>query len=449
MPCYNTEKYVDDAINSILNQTFTDFELIIINDGSTDETHAKICAHHDPKILYIPLQQNQGKCKALNTGMQKARGKYICVMDSDHIAHADRLQNQYNYLETHKTIDMIGGQATVIDGEGQFTGQQFSQPVCSPGQLKVYLLTGNHTLHSSLFFRKKILWKPDLYYNERYKILPEYDFVVRAAASVSVKNIDQPVIQYRRYRQAVSATAWFDECAEADAVRLDQLRKIVAYLNGRQINAYQKLMKKEPLENIDEIKTGLSLFNQMLENNNHLRIYKRTRLFNLLDYLIDEAHQKMKKGMSIEDQLLSFIEHIVQKNQTILEFGSGMGTDKLLRNFKVISIEHDKTFAVSRGEDHQCFFCPIVSDAWYDPQQVAKAMQNQIALVLVDGPPQDMRKGILSHLDLFTDLKAPVIFDDVNRPLDRETMMAFCKALKYEYTIMDGELKQFGYCTPA
>ena len=94
MPAYNAEKYLREAIDSILAQTYTDFELIIINDGSTDSTKEVIHSYSDPRIIYIENERNSGICITLNKGLDASRGRYIVRMDSDDISVPERLEVQ-------------------------------------------------------------------------------------------------------------------------------------------------------------------------------------------------------------------------------------------------------------------------------------------------------------------------------------------------------------------
>ena len=88
MPAYNAEKYIAEAINSILSQTFKDFELLIINDGSTDKSESIVFSFNDPRMRYIKNEQNLGLVRVRNLGLELARGEYVAMLDSDDIAHS-------------------------------------------------------------------------------------------------------------------------------------------------------------------------------------------------------------------------------------------------------------------------------------------------------------------------------------------------------------------------
>jgi glycosyltransferase involved in cell wall biosynthesis len=119
MPAYNTEDYIAEAITSILAQTFTDFEFIIVNDGSTDNTEKIIRSFKDPRIVLIQ-QPNGGVSNALNTGLKNARGKYIARFDADDICLKDRLEVQYQFMVSNPDYVLVGSDADYIDVHGDF-----------------------------------------------------------------------------------------------------------------------------------------------------------------------------------------------------------------------------------------------------------------------------------------------------------------------------------------
>ncbi|RKX59155.1 MAG: hypothetical protein DRP29_05180 [Thermodesulfobacteriota bacterium] len=113
MPAYNAEKYIEEAIDSVLKQTFTDFELIIVNDCSTDNTKdvAYSAIKNDPRGFIIDLPENKGKAHALNYAIQQSKGQYICILDADDIFFPDKLEQQVKFMNEHPEIDMLYGGA--------------------------------------------------------------------------------------------------------------------------------------------------------------------------------------------------------------------------------------------------------------------------------------------------------------------------------------------------
>jgi glycosyltransferase involved in cell wall biosynthesis len=119
MPAYNAEKYIKEAIISVLNQTFGNFEFLIVNDGSTDKTEEVIRSFTDPRIVLIN-QANGGVSAALNSGLEIAKGRYIARFDADDICYPHRLQEQYQFMQEHPEYVLIGSDANYVDKNGEF-----------------------------------------------------------------------------------------------------------------------------------------------------------------------------------------------------------------------------------------------------------------------------------------------------------------------------------------
>ncbi len=111
---YNCEKYLKEAIESILNQTFSDFEFLIINDASIDNSDDIILSYKDERIKYVKNEENLGVSRTLNKGIQIARGTYIARMDSDDISITTRLERQYNFMTNHKEVGICGTWARIF-----------------------------------------------------------------------------------------------------------------------------------------------------------------------------------------------------------------------------------------------------------------------------------------------------------------------------------------------
>ncbi|MCP8319033.1 MAG: glycosyltransferase, partial [Candidatus Methylarchaceae archaeon HK01B] len=118
MSVYNGEKYLREAIDSILNQTFKDFEFLIINDGSTDRTVEILRSYHDSRIKIITNEKNMGLTKSLNKGLKIARSEYVARMDADDISYPRRLEVQYEYMKKNPDVGIVGSWNDVIDDKG-------------------------------------------------------------------------------------------------------------------------------------------------------------------------------------------------------------------------------------------------------------------------------------------------------------------------------------------
>lgn len=192
MSVYNAEKYVKEAIDSILNQTFTDFEFIIINDGSTDRSLEIIESIKDRRIVLIN-QSNSGLAKALNVGIQQSKSNIIARMDADDISFPNRLDKQYNFLLNNPEYIIVGSKAMVIDKNGNY--------VCTPSILISDTETKNWLpsspfIHPSVMLRKESIFKAGLYCESMIK---SQDTVLfnRMASYGKFYNIPESLLKYR------------------------------------------------------------------------------------------------------------------------------------------------------------------------------------------------------------------------------------------------------------
>lgn len=153
MPAYNAEKYIGEAITSVLNQTFHDFELLIINDGSTDTTVQVINSFTDPRIRLIN-QTNQGIAAALNIGLLNAKADLIARFDADDICMPERLMVQYDFLSDHPDYIIVGSDADFIDMNGNFVYTR-SLPAHTNEEIQELTLDQCPLIHSAVLFRKE------------------------------------------------------------------------------------------------------------------------------------------------------------------------------------------------------------------------------------------------------------------------------------------------------
>jgi glycosyltransferase involved in cell wall biosynthesis len=197
LPVYNGALYLDEAIVSILKQTHDNFELIVINDGSTDESLVILekYAAQDSRIVTIN-RQNNGLVCSLNEGILKARGKYIARMDADDVSDIYRLESQIEYIEKHN-LDICGGHCLLIDDKGRVNGLNvvpISHKMCT-----LSLLFKVPFAHPSVMIRKRFLDENSLEYGQSaYKIAEDLDLWLRMHnCGARFGNVDGVVLKYR------------------------------------------------------------------------------------------------------------------------------------------------------------------------------------------------------------------------------------------------------------
>lgn len=443
MSCYNSSIFVSEAIKSILSQNFESFELIIVNDGSLDNTEAEIKNFNDHRIVYIKFKKQKGKCAARNAGISAAVGKYICIMEPDDIALTNRLELQYNFLESNLKVGCVGGQYEFID-ERVKANKINKNPLDYP-TIKTWLLKDCYINNSTLMIRSYLVKKHDLFYNENYKNASGYHFLVKAAKLFPVRNLDNVLIKHQKHPNQISVSKEIKKIQIHDIIRKEQLKQFNIKPTKDEIDIHLKLMKQQYVSD-DNLKLCENWCNKLIESNEKTKAFTNHQLYNLLEYSLQTAVKNNSLGVwSLEKDVLNFIDTIFLKGDSVLEFGSGMGTEALLEKYKVTSIEHDESFCFKRGEYHNIIYSPIDNN-WYDKKAVFNALEKTYNLIIVDGPPGELRAGILQNTHLFKNVSSTIIFDDVDRPLDKEIMKKFCDELNYTYKIIKGSKKEFVIC---
>lgn len=216
MANYNSEKYIEKSMRSVLNQTFKSIELIIIDDCSKDQSKkiVKKLMKEDPRIKLIEQRKNQGAASARNVGLKIARGDYIIILDSDDIAEKNRVELQYNFLEKNENICIVGSSATIIDEKGNKIGifKKFN----NPKKIKKKLEKNNTIVHPSIMFRNNC----HIYYREKFKTSEDYDMYLRVISeNKKITNLENALTRYRINRNSLMSTnpnqkIYFDKAKE-------------------------------------------------------------------------------------------------------------------------------------------------------------------------------------------------------------------------------------------
>lgn len=192
MSCYNAEKYLRPAIESILNQTFSDFEFIIWNDGSIDSTEQIIKSYTDPRIRYY-YHENTGLGTALNLACKEAEGEYIARMDADDISLPDRLKKEVEFLDNNKDYVLVSSAVNYIDEDSKYIGRSF--PYTWNRIIKRVIFKTSLIVHPAVMYRKDAYLASCGYMN----IEGGEDRVLwgRMRHSGKYKNLPTPLLNYR------------------------------------------------------------------------------------------------------------------------------------------------------------------------------------------------------------------------------------------------------------
>lgn len=201
MPAYNAAKYIGEAIASVLKQTFTDFELLIINDGSTDETANIVRSFDDPRIVLV-TQNNKGVAAALNLGLTYARAPYIARFDADDVCYPNRLKIQYDFITAYPQYSVVGSAVDYADADGDYIFTHHPE-----GHLNEEIQQIKHAIcpfiHSSVIYKKDVIVNNGGY-NEYAYTYEDHFLWVNILKNEKACNLSQSLIKVRLNPESVS-----------------------------------------------------------------------------------------------------------------------------------------------------------------------------------------------------------------------------------------------------
>ena len=214
MSVYNEQEYIKDAVCSILKQTEPDFEFIIIDDCSTDDTVNIIEDINDDRIILIKNETNMGLTKNLNKALAIARGRFVARMDGDDISMHDRFATQVRYLDEHPDIMLISCNTSTF-GEQRLV----SDITESPEELRCTMLLRPVLAHPGFMFRKELYDSYGFKYDEHFRSAQDYDFAARVTRKYKIGVTPEVLLLYRAHKGQVSQTPTLKQFGFADEVR--------------------------------------------------------------------------------------------------------------------------------------------------------------------------------------------------------------------------------------
>lgn len=206
MPCYNAERFLRDAIESVLSQSLRDFELIIIDDGSTDASASMVEEYRqrDRRVVFLSNDRNEGIVAALNKGLQAARGEFIARLDADDVALPGRLMKQYEFMKAHPDVIICGTALWMVDVSGRPLKKR--SYALSDSAIRKQLLWKSPFAHPSVCIRRSVFTTHGLKYSSEFPHAEDFDLWLRAADLGKFANLEEPLTKYRLREGAVKDT---------------------------------------------------------------------------------------------------------------------------------------------------------------------------------------------------------------------------------------------------
>lgn len=268
MSVYNGERYLREAIDSILSQTFQNFEFIIINDGSIDGTNQILESYNDPRIIIIH-QENIGLSKSLNKGLRLSCGEFIARMDCDDISLPQRLEKQLLLMDREPEIGVCG---TWIKTIGSDSEEVWNYPA-SPHEIRCRLIFESVIAHPSVMLRRSLFEEFNLTYDEKFNQAQDYDLWVRSSEVFPLRNIDEVLLLYRIHPEQGGIRHADTKRQLANVIRTGQLSKLGIVPHEEEFKIHEKISYYEFEADQDFIINAHSWLIKLYNKNRELNYY--------------------------------------------------------------------------------------------------------------------------------------------------------------------------------
>ncbi|PIY07896.1 MAG: glycosyl transferase [Flexibacter sp. CG_4_10_14_3_um_filter_32_15] len=314
MPVFNGEKFLKIAIESILNQTYMDFELLIINDGSTDKSAEIINSYQDKRIRLLENDGNKGIFYTRNRLFEEAKGNYIAILDCDDYAEPTRLEKQADFLDKNEEFGLVGSWVTIIDNENTIKGAW--QLEHRPERIPAKLLFLNQFAQSSVMMRREFA---DLKYREEIPLAEDYDLWVRISQKTRVINLAESLVKYRLHNENISQTKEKELQENVFKIYKNQLEELGIYANQDELIIHKKIGNMDFEQNNESFfETAKNWLELLHSKNQEIEIYNKMVFNNLLgefwaELLSQNIELSISKKAFYQSYLSNFI-HSTKKN---------------------------------------------------------------------------------------------------------------------------------------
>jgi glycosyltransferase involved in cell wall biosynthesis len=261
MPVYNCELYIQEALESILHQTYSDFEFLIVDDASNDETVSIIKKYDDPRIQLIEKPLNTGYTNSLNYGLTIAKGKYIARMDGDDISFPERFFKQVSYLEANPDVVLCGTSYKIIGNNKKLSFPE------NHDAIKLALLRGNCIAHPSVMIRKKILDDFSIIYDTSKEPAEDYDMWVRLLSIGELHIIQDVLLEYRIYNTQVSKKRAEEQKKNDIKIKFLLFNHLDIIIEADELNFLINFYKEKEAIDFREIKIFKQLQKKLFKSN--------------------------------------------------------------------------------------------------------------------------------------------------------------------------------------
>lgn len=270
LPIFNGEKFLTESINSILNQSFKKFELIVINDGSTDNSYEYIKKFKDTRLLILNNDKNIGLSNSLNKGILVAKGKYIARMDQDDISHINRLKIQFNFMEKNKNIGLCGSNIEYIGDIKKIATNLY----CKSSEIKSNFLFQNSIIHPTVFIKRELILKHNLFYNN-IKDAEDYDLWSRCIDILEFANIKKILLYYREHNLKTSVKTNYDQVNNSNNIRNTLLKRFNKNIKQEECILHNRISNYDYIINLEFLNKSYVWLKKLISLNEKIELFDK------------------------------------------------------------------------------------------------------------------------------------------------------------------------------
>lgn len=263
MAVHNGEPFLAEAIESILGQSFEDFEFLVVEDASTDASQKLITSFADPRLRLISNREQLGLSRSLNKGLEQAAGQYVARMDHDDISLPQRLKMQVDFLDLHADIDVLGTWARTL---GLSPQQTWRYPT-RDDEIRSEFIFNSSLVHGSVMLRKETFDHVKLRYDPEVTRAQDYELWIRAAPNVQFANLNTVLLRYRIHDGQVGRRQNTAQQGIAEGVRLRLIQRLGIEPNASELQAHNQISRWEAPQGRAELEALESWFLKLRAGN--------------------------------------------------------------------------------------------------------------------------------------------------------------------------------------
>lgn len=269
MPVYNAAPFIRRAIESVLSQSFRDFEFLIIDDGSTDDSQSIVKSYSDSRIRLVQNEENMGVAKTLNRGLGLAAGEYIARMDGDDVCEPDRLELQVRFMEDRPGLALSGTFVRRFAESGNYVLRFPQGSTC----LRSYVLLGNPLAHPTVIFRREVFVESGFRYDPECKAAQDYDLWSRCLRTIEADNLPAPLVHWRATERSVTSARFAESNRQALRIQQAELVRLGIAATEEQLAFHRQVGNGSGFACLEGLERADHWLRQLIEKNREVHVY--------------------------------------------------------------------------------------------------------------------------------------------------------------------------------